>query len=560
VTDHRDAPSTEPAPSAAAGERTLVRPRTGRQRAAGPGLAGRYRIDRLLGRGGMGEVYLGWDPDLERPVALKTIRPEIVRDRHWLERFRFEATVCATLQHANVVQVHEIAELAGRPLLVMEYVDGTDLKTLVNGRRLAEAEIAGIMAEVCDALAYAHARGVIHRDIKPGNVMLTRDGTAKVADFGLATQAGRAASARIDAAETGSAIGSPAYMSPEQVEGDLARLDNRTDIYSLGATLYFALTGSAPFAGADDETVLQAVLDGALAPPSHKRPGLDRDLEAVCLKAMAADPDARYATAAAMAQDLRNWARGLPVRARDYGRAEILRRALAARKGVFLASLLAIAVVFSGIAGSALTIHEIAKTDLFEGMRARVMDLANTAVLLVDPDEVAAVIDGSDAAGLAEARLQRRLTQIRARSPDLRYAWIMHRPAATGSALRFVADSLPPPGAPAAETPARAGDRYDAAPYPELLRGLAEPAADRTYSITDRWGIALSGYAPVRDRTGHPIAVLGVDISQRQIARRFAQLDRTLGVALALAGVLSVLALLLVALVIGSRWHRQRLR
>ena len=326
-------------------DRTVVAPHRTAANTFSREIEGRFRVERELGAGGMGEVYLATDPALERFVALKVIRPEILEDPHWLDRFRLEATVSAGLQHPNIVQVYDILQAAGRPVLVMEYVDGTDLKHALQTGALDETEVVRIMAEVCDGLAFAHMRGVIHRDIKPGNIMLARDGVPKIADFGLATQGGRSISASIDAAEQDCVLGSPGYMSPEQARGDQRAIGNsRTDIYSLGATLYFALTGRSPVDGVSQTALVDAVINGDIRPPSQVRPSVNRDLEAVCLKALATQPEHRYASAAEMARDLRNALAGRPLLARRYGRWETLRRAVAYKRAAFIAGVAAVAI------------------------------------------------------------------------------------------------------------------------------------------------------------------------------------------------------------------------
>ena len=552
---------------------TRVMPRTGEgmqrldMETLGPALGGHYRLESELGGGGMGQVFRARDLALDRSVALKTIRPEILADPHWLDRFHLEATVSAGLQHSNIVQVYEVLQAVGRPVLVMEYVEGADLKSALDAGALSEAEVVRVMAAVCDALAFAHARGVIHRDIKPANILLGHDGVPKVADFGLATQHGRRLSAAIEEQEAGSLLGSPAYMSPEQARGDLRTLDNRTDIYSLGATLYFALTGRSPVRGAGATEMLAAAVTGErIRPPSQWRPRVNRDLEAVCLKALEGDPEHRYGSAAAMARDLRNVLANRPVSARTYGYWEMLRRAAASRRAALGGGAAAVILAFLGIAAAAFTLHATAKGAVFEGMRQQVTDLASMAVLALDPDQVsaaAALPAGAAPDAPLVARLEQLLSQMCGRAPDLRYVWIMRRSEAGATTLEFVADGVPAQtgggGTPKVlDVPARPGESFDARPYPELLLGFEGPTADRDYSITDQWGIALSGYAPIKDASGRAIAVLGVDMSDADVAARFEELDRALLVTLVLSGVLSLLALAMMAVGVVVLWSRQR--
>ncbi len=546
---------------------TRVMPRSGERmhrldmETLGRALGGRYRLECEHGGGGMGQVFRARDLVLDRAVALKTIRPEILADPHWIDRFHLEATVSAGLQHPNIVQVYEVLKAVGRPVLVMEYVEGTDLKSALDGGALSESEVVGIMAAVCDAIAFAHARGVIHRDIKPANILLGREGAPKVADFGLATQHGHRLSVAVEEQEAGSLLGSPAYMSPEQARGDLRTLDNRTDIYSLGATLYCALTGRPPVRGASATEMLAAVETGEIKPPSQWRASISRDLEAVCLKALAASPERRYASAAAMARDLRNVLTNRPVSARIYGPWETLRRAAVSHRVALSSGAGAVILAFFGIAAGAITLHETAKSALFEGMRQQVMDLASMAVLALDPDQVSAAVALADPAAPPVAGLERLLTEMCGRAPDLRYVWIMRRFGVGARTLEFVADGVPPQtgdGEAPKEMPTRPGEPFDASPYPDLLLGFERPAADRGYSVTDQWGIALSGYAPIKDASGHVIAVLGVDMSDVDVAARFKELDRALLVTLLLSGALSLLALAMITVGVTVLWSRQR--
>jgi hypothetical protein len=212
------------------------------------------------------------------------------------------------------------------------------------------------------------------------------------------------------------------------------------------------------------------------------------------------------------------------------------------------------------------TLQATAKHALFEGMRQQVTDLASMAVLALDPEHVstaATLPAGAVADAPAAARLEQLLSQMCRRIPDLRYVWIMRRPQVGATTLEFVADGVPAQADGSAtpkvvDVPARPGEAFDASPYPELLLGFEGPTADRDYSITDQWGIALSGYAPIKDALGHAIALLGVDMSDDDVAARFAELDRALLVTLLLSGALSLLALAMMTVGVIVLWSRQR--
>jgi WD40 repeat protein len=279
--------------------------------AARPEVPG-YRIERELGRGGMGVVYQAWQVSLGRWVALKVLRDACCADAEYLARFRTEAEVVARLRHPNIVQIHEVGERQGQPFLALEFVEGGNLAQKLNGTPQPARAAAGLTEVLARAVHHAHGQGVVHRDLKPANVLLTSDGTPKVTDFGLAK--------RLDGADgptqSGTVLGTPSYMAPE-LTGPGRPADSRpADVYALGAILYEALTGRPPFrAPTPVETILQVVSEEPV-PPSRLQPQVPRDLETVCLKCLAKEPGRRYATAQALAEDLARFLAGEPTRAR----------------------------------------------------------------------------------------------------------------------------------------------------------------------------------------------------------------------------------------------------
>ncbi len=278
-------------------------------------IGGRYELGGVLGRGGMAEVHMGRDVRLGRTVAVKTLRADLASDPTFQARFRREAQSAASLNHPAVVAVYDTGEdlLNGTPLpyIVMEYVDGTTLRELLqSGRRLLPERALEIVAGVLQALEYSHRNGIVHRDIKPGNVMLTRSGHVKVMDFGIAR-----AVADVGATMTATAavIGTAQYLSPEQAKGE--HVDARSDIYSTGCLLYELLTGRPPFMGDSPVSVAYQHVREEPLPPSQFDPEVSPELDAIVLKALAKNPENRYQSADEMRADIDRALDGRPVAA-----------------------------------------------------------------------------------------------------------------------------------------------------------------------------------------------------------------------------------------------------
>ncbi len=283
-------------------------------------LGGRYEVRSLIGRGGMAQVHLGRDTRLSRLVAIKMLRVDLARDAVFQTRFRREAQAAASLNHPNIVAVYDTGEepIVGAdgktvmvPYIVMEYVEGHTVKELLSdGTPVPIPEAVEITEGVLSALEYSHAAGLVHRDIKPGNVMLTNSGKVKVMDFGIARAI---ADSQATMTSANAVVGTALYLSPEQARGE--KLDERSDIYSAGCVLFELLTGRAPFAG--DSAVSLAYQHVSEPPPipSSIAPDVPIEIDQVVLKALAKDPSQRYASAGDMSADLMRAAQGLPITA-----------------------------------------------------------------------------------------------------------------------------------------------------------------------------------------------------------------------------------------------------
>ncbi|MEK7865766.1 MAG: HEAT repeat domain-containing protein [Planctomycetota bacterium] len=283
-----------------------------------------YLIDAEIARGGMGVVYKARQKELNRVVAVKMMLGGAMASPEFIKRFHREAKAAARLQHPNIVAVYETGEYQGQPFIAMEYVDGSSLDRETERRPMEPRRAAEMMREVAEAMHLAHREGIIHRDLKPANILLTKEGLAKITDFGLAKEMGQSI-----LSVTGEIVGTPAYMSPEQARGEVHQVDARSDVYALGGILYACLTGKPPFGGNSVVDMLAKVACEDPTPPEKLVAGLDPDLGAICLKAMEKHPDQRYQTAAALASDLEHWLNGEPVTAKPMSRGRALRRKLA---------------------------------------------------------------------------------------------------------------------------------------------------------------------------------------------------------------------------------------
>ncbi|MBN1419389.1 MAG: serine/threonine protein kinase [Planctomycetes bacterium] len=316
------------------------------------GVLGDFTLRRQIGRGGMGIVYDAWENSMERRVALKVLPSSIAADTRTVARFIREAQVAGKLSHPNVVPVFAMGVKAQVPYYAMEFVEGETL-----ARILAEAHpsfgatreelafysnVAKAFADVADGLQHAHAKGIVHRDIKPSNLILDREGRLRILDFGLARLEGQES-----LTQTGDFVGTPLYMSPEQAQVRKIPIDHRTDIYSLGATMYEVLTLRPPFRGKNHHDTLSQIITRDPDPPRKRNHVIPKDLETIVLKCLRKEPRDRYGTAEALGQDLRRFVRGEPIEAKAQGRWERIGRQLACNRRRIVSRFLLVAVLMA---------------------------------------------------------------------------------------------------------------------------------------------------------------------------------------------------------------------
>jgi WD40 repeat protein len=321
---------------------------------------GPYRIEQRTGSGGMGSVYRARREDAyQQRVALKVIRPGL-GGGDMLQRFQIERQVLAELEHPHIARLLDGGSTDdGRPYFVMEFIDGEPLHRCCQRRQLGTAERLRLLLAVCAAVQHAHERGVLHRDLKPDNVLVTADGTVKVTDFGLAKRLESDAGVARPT-QSGAVLGTPSYMAPEQAAGKHGAVGVATDVYALGAILYELLTGRPPFVAATALDTLLQVLEAEPVPPGRLHPKLARDLETICVKCLQKEPAQRYPSVAALAEDLQRFLAGEPIQARPVGQVERLGRwcrrhpAQATAAGL---ALLAVLAVVALIVGTAFTVR-----------------------------------------------------------------------------------------------------------------------------------------------------------------------------------------------------------
>src|SRR5438876_217165 len=279
------------------------------------GELGDYELLEEIGRGAQGVVFRARQKSLNRTVALKVISLGQWASKAHLKRFRREAEAAASLDHPSIVPIYEVGEREGACYFSMKFIEGGQLDEVVKRAPMSIRQAAELIAKVARTVHYAHEHGILHRDIKPGNILLDAKGEPLLTDFGLAGLV----EAESTITRTREALGTPSYMAPEQAAGEQRKLSNATDVYGLGAVLYQLLTGHPPFAGGTTYETIKLLLDTEPRQPRLLNPKIDRDLSTICLKCLEKDPQRRYPSALALAEDLERWLKHEPIRARRTG-------------------------------------------------------------------------------------------------------------------------------------------------------------------------------------------------------------------------------------------------
>src|SRR6516164_853780 len=276
---------------------------------------GDYLLEEEIAHGGMGVVYRARELSLSRTVAVKLLLLGRYSSADSIERFRREAEAVAALRHPNIVAIHEIGEQNGQQFFSMDYVDGRSLAEMLRLGPFEPRRSAEVVRDIAQAIHYAHEQGVLHRDLKPSNVLLDEFGQVRITDFGLAKRLDGSS----DLTVTGQVVGTPNYLSPEQAAGKHAALGPASDVYSIGALMYELITGRPPFLANSLQETLLRIQNNQPVSPRALNPALHRDLETICLKCLGKEPERRYGSAQALAEDLQRWLQHQPIEARPVG-------------------------------------------------------------------------------------------------------------------------------------------------------------------------------------------------------------------------------------------------
>ncbi len=413
---------------------TALRPAQGTAGGGAGGIAGmvgleKYEIVKEIGRGGMGIVYKAIQKALGRTVCLKVMRGGQLAGSEARKRFLREAESAARLQHPNIVPVHDVGEHEGMVFFSMDFIDGQEFGDWIRENKPGAKELVQVLVKVCEAIQYAHQRGVIHRDLKPANVMVDRSGEPHVMDFGIAKTVDVEQEPGTEKrggtmTQTGAIMGTPQYMAPEQAKGAISEIDVRTDVYTLGVIGYEVLVGKLPFEAENVYQLLEKVVQDDPVAPTTIKPDLDPDLETIVLKAMEKEKERRYQTAEELRDDLQRWLEGDPILARRASIVYRVRKKVRKHRGVFLMGLAGAAAVLAGAGllvlkavGDAVkerariaALVEGAETERREG-RAEKAVLAYQSVLAQEPDHLRA------REGLVEAALGYADTSVKEGAP-----------------------------------------------------------------------------------------------------------------------------------------------
>lgn len=511
-------------------------------------LAHRFQLLGEIGVGGMGQVFKARDLELDRIVAIKAIHPKLVEDKEISDRLRNEAKIVAKLKHANIVQIYDMFEISGHYLMILEFIAGHDFKEIIDQGLLSREESILKFVDICDAVQYAHMQGIIHRDLKPHNIMLTSDGCIKIMDFGISSliEEGRGEQ---EADNTSSLEGSPVFMAPELYDNKTP--NTITDVYALGISLYLTLTGESPFSGKTREALIMNITCTGIPAPSSRHGGISPEIDAICEKACARDPDKRYQSPLEMGMDIRRFTQNLPVSARRYTLLESITRGITFKPVVSIFSFFTILLIFIAVYMGSNHVHKISEETLIASLRNNVGSTAYNASLALDNAAVVELIESTESSDRLLDKVDRPLAALQRYNTEIRDFYILS-PLKQGKDFKIVF-ARHGEGNLDMNKILKGHDTWSANPTVEnsRARGLMQQTMsgkiviqeelDADSEHSNAWQKRILGYSPIYNNQGQAFAILVVEVSSGGIAKAYQQIEDAFQLALGFAVLMAVL-------------------
>ena len=515
----------------------------------------RFQLYQQIGIGGMGQVFKAKDLELDRVVAIKAIHPSLLMDREISERLRNEAKIVARLKHPNIVQIYDLIEISGHYLMVLEYIEGHDLKQVINQGLVSREQLLKKYVDVCSAVQYAHLQGVIHRDLKPNNIMLTLDGDIKIMDFGISsiTQQDKDK----EAGKASSLEGSPVFMAPELYQHQPAGITS--DVYALGISLFYSLTARPPFSLISQEQLIHDITETGIPAPSSKQKDISPEIDSICLKACALNAQERYQSALEMGQDLQRLNQKLPVTAHRYSRRESISRAITFRPFVSAIALLAITFLFISVYLGSNHVHRIAEKTLISTLHHKVGSTAYSASLVLNINDVKLLFESHKPDRNQYLRLDRPLATLQRYNDEIRDIYLL-QPLDDNKNFK-VAYARHGTGSLNFDRINEGHDTWSAHPMVEkdFAKQMMQQTLDAKVVIQEEldsdaknskyWQKRMLGYSPVYDLQAKPFAILVLEVASGGIAETYQQIEDAFRFAL---GFSIFIALLLFLAVVGT--------
>lgn len=523
-------------------------------------LGNRFQLQGELGIGGMGQVFKANDLELDRVVAIKAIHPSLIQNKEISERLRNEAKIVAKLKHANIVQIYDIIELSGHYLMVLEYIEGFDFKKIINQGTLTREEILKKFVTVCDAVQYAHTQGIIHQDLKPHNIMLTNEGHVKIMDFGISSLVD--SQEKQESKNISTLEGSPIFMAPELYENNNA--NTITDVFALGVSLFYSQTKVPPFSGMSRETLIWNIINTDIPLPSSKYDKVSKEIDAICMKACARNPDDRYKSALEMGNDLRRLHQNLPVTARSYSLLESTIKGITFRPVMSVISFLTISILFSAVYLGSDHVHKIAENTLIDTLHHKVGSTAYNASIALDRKALVNLIDASEINDRLMNEVDQPLAALQRYNKEIRDFYILS-PVNNNKDFKVVF-ARHGDGKLNFEKILKGHDTWSANPIVEneVTKNLLHQTMDRKLMIqeeqdadsthTRSWQKRMLGFSPVDDSQGKPFAILVVEVSSGGIAEAYQQIEDAFQLALWLAVLMTLLFFIGVMMTLILLW------